>query len=421
MTVSTVFDKKSYPCNGVTVDFSWPYRTISASDIKVYKVEIATEIETLLSLSTDYNLSTVPSDSVTVTTTTAYSSDFKIVIDMTPSFLQEIDFTTFGKFPADTVENGFDILTLQNQYNRSIASNAITINPTLADFSGTGIITAGIETRKSKVIGFSDDGDSVELYEFDAASAAAAAASATSAANSATAAAASAESVEDRHLGSKTSDPTTKNDGDPLTGGEQYWNSALGVQKIYNNISSSWETYTPSVAAPTGSLVAFAGSSAPTGYLLCYGQAVSRTTYAALYAVIADTYGAGDGSTTFNLPDLRGRGVVGVDDMGGTNANNLTANNALGDTGGEESVSLVAANNGPHDHLTIKSGSVGSGAGYPTNTTYLAAQGVFGYDESYAVRKATTAPDIALTSEQGSGTAHENMHPYICINYIIKT
>ena len=62
---------------------------------------------------------------------------------------------------------------------------------------------------------------------------------------------------------------------------------------------------------PVGCVIPFAGAAAPTGWLLCQGQAVSRTTYAQLFSVIGTTYGSGDGSTTFNLPDMRGRVAVG--------------------------------------------------------------------------------------------------------------
>ena len=67
------------------------------------------------------------------------------------------------------------------------------------------------------------------------------------------------------------------------------------------------------IVTPSGTVVAFAGATAPSGYLICDGTAVSRTTYAALFAVISTTYGVGDGSTTFNLPDLRGEFVRGLD------------------------------------------------------------------------------------------------------------
>lgn len=100
------------------------------------------------------------------------------------------------------------------------------------------------------------------------------------------------------------------------------------------------------IATPPGMVQAYAGSSAPTGWLLCAGSAVSRTTYAALFAVIGTTYGAGDGSTTFNLPDLRGRVPVGVD--GG--AGRVTSNNALGQSSGEQSHTLSAAEMPAHTH-----------------------------------------------------------------------
>jgi microcystin-dependent protein len=72
--------------------------------------------------------------------------------------------------------------------------------------------------------------------------------------------------------------------------------------------------------APPGAVMAFARSSVPTGWLKCNGAAVSRTTYADLFAAIGTTYGAGDGSTTFNLPDLRGEFIRGFDDGRGVDA-----------------------------------------------------------------------------------------------------
>jgi len=81
------------------------------------------------------------------------------------------------------------------------------------------------------------------------------------------------------------------------------------------------------VTIPSGMLAPFAGSTAPTGWFLCYGQAVSRTDNADLFTAIGTTYGTGDGSTTFNLPDLRGRTIAGVDDMGGSAASRLTGDN----------------------------------------------------------------------------------------------
>lgn len=78
-----------------------------------------------------------------------------------------------------------------------------------------------------------------------------------------------------------------------------------------------------STLLPVGSVMPYAGSAAPTSWLFCNGQAVSRTTYAALFAVIGTTYGVGDSTTTFNVPDLRGRIPAGQDTMGAAAANRL--------------------------------------------------------------------------------------------------
>lgn len=93
---------------------------------------------------------------------------------------------------------------------------------------------------------------------------------------------------------------------------------------------------------PSGVVLPYAGATAPNGWLLCFGQAVPRTTYSGLFAAIGTTYGVGDGTTTFGLPDLRGRSVFGKDDMGGVAASRVTnavsgiVGTTLGATGGTE-------------------------------------------------------------------------------------
>ena len=97
---------------------------------------------------------------------------------------------------------------------------------------------------------------------------------------------------------------------------------------------------------PAGAVIPFAGSTVPNGWLLCAGQTVSRTTYANLFAIIGTTYGAGNGSTTFHLPDLRGRVVAGLDNMGGSDAGRLSWANTLGTTGGKEVATFADWTNG---------------------------------------------------------------------------
>lgn len=100
---------------------------------------------------------------------------------------------------------------------------------------------------------------------------------------------------------------------------------------------------------PLGTVLPYAGTSTPPGFLFCHGQAVSRTTYADLFAKIGTTYGAGDGSTTFNLPDLRQRFVLGKAASG--------TGSSLGGTGG----SINHTHSGPsHSHSNPSTGSAGS-------------------------------------------------------------
>ncbi len=107
--------------------------------------------------------------------------------------------------------------------------------------------------------------------------------------------------------------------------------------------------------AQAGDLKATARATASPGWLLCYGQAISRTDYDVLFAAIGTTWGAGDGTTTFNVPDFRGRNFVGLDNMGGVNANVLTAanqpnRNTLGGAVGEEKHLLTGRESGIQQH-----------------------------------------------------------------------
>ena len=109
------------------------------------------------------------------------------------------------------------------------------------------------------------------------------------------------------------------------------FDSSLSVGESYLDVSSTGEdgqvltsdgagAFTWADATPAGAVLAFAMATAPSGWLQCDGSAVSRTTYAVLFAAIGTTYGTGDGSTTFNLPDLRGEFVRGWDDARGVDS-----------------------------------------------------------------------------------------------------
>tara|TARA_R110000868_G_scaffold70726_1_gene207589 strand:+ start:751 stop:1776 length:1026 start_codon:yes stop_codon:yes gene_type:complete len=177
---------------------------------------------------------------------------------------------------------------------------------------------------------------------------------------------------------------------------------------------------------PTAAILPYAGASAPSGWLLCFGQAVSRTTYAALFAAVSTTYGAGDGSTTFNIPDIRGRAVAGKDDMGGTSANRLTGlsggvnGDTLGGTGGTETHTLLTAETPAHSHFIASPGGVDPGALSSSNYVDYNMTSWATSNNDYVLYGTTAASDRGLTSSTGGGGAHNNVQPTIILNYIIK-
>jgi len=182
----------------------------------------------------------------------------------------------------------------------------------------------------------------------------------------------------------------------------------------------------------SGMLMPYAGASAPTGWLLCYGQAISRTTYADLFAVVGTTYGNGDGSTTFNLPDLRGRVVAGKDDMGGSSANRLTSalnGDSLGAAGGDEEHTLSTAQMPAHRHFVaanVALGSASSSVAAVTSTTQVARQyqspyGGGGEIFSMSMVRTSTDASVGRSSSVGSTNAHNNTQPTFILTYIIKT
>ncbi|WP_196607418.1 phage tail protein [Pectinatus frisingensis] len=175
-------------------------------------------------------------------------------------------------------------------------------------------------------------------------------------------------------------------------------------------------------AVPTGTGHEYYGDTAPAGYLFCDGSAVSRTTYAALFTVLGTKWGAGDGSTTFNLPDRRKRVGVGLDSTDTDFA-------ALGNTGGEKVHALtipempshghtgVTDSQGTHNHsitLNARRGSNGTSyAGWGADDTA-------GWNGTNWVDVAGAHGHNLVMNNTGGDGAHNNMQPYVVINYIIK-
>jgi microcystin-dependent protein len=144
----------------------------------------------------------------------------------------------------------------------------------------------------------------------------------------------------------------------------------LGADQVlrvsYNTAAGAYRILRP--RDDTGEVVMYAGATAPAGTLMCFGQAVSRTDYVGLFTALSTTHGVGDGSSTFNLPDLRGRVGAGKDNMGGSAAGRLSAvivGTTLGAAGGVERTATMD----PPNLLTIVEGSAVT---QPTNVAGLA-------------------------------------------------
>lgn len=203
------------------------------------------------------------------------------------------------------------------------------------------------------------------------------------------------------------------------------------------------------MSEPAGIVMPFAGSTAPEGWLLCDGSAVSRSTYADLFAAIGTTYGSGDGSGTFNLPDLSGRVVIGV-----------SQSHALGSTGGEATHVLTSSELPVHVHEVPQHGHGNDIAATTPELSHTITQPVFKYNRpnggnatsmsiqtvwaynSTANASATRSANLAISDhdaadctmsgaitdcdsfnsgESGSDLAHNNLQPYLAVKYIIST
>lgn len=232
--------------------------------------------------------------------------------------------------------------------------------------------------------------------------------------------------------------------------------SNSGKYLTTNGTDSSWGTVSAGTTIPAGSMQMFAGAitqsassgtvttNAPSGWLLCNGDIVSRTTYSALFTAIGTTFGAGDGSTTFALPDMRGRvpSAVGTGTYVGATAR------TLGGTLGAETVTLLDTQIPAHSHPntvgSTASSSNNATAGMSANTVHnhgvdraawtnsgsapytftgggsnIALQNI-GINNSSSLDH-THAVFITNANNTGGGGSHNNMQPSIGLNFIIKT
>ncbi|WP_035705034.1 tail fiber protein [Bradyrhizobium genomosp. I (2014)] len=183
---------------------------------------------------------------------------------------------------------------------------------------------------------------------------------------------------------------------------------------------------------PIGGSIDFWGSTAPnSSFVLMYGQAISRTTYSTLFSMVSTAYGSGDGSTTFNVPDLRGRVTAGKDDMGGSAASRLTSvglgvsGAILGNAGATESYQLQTSNLPPYTPSGTNIGgasnfqfsqiSVGGTGGSQNIITTISNSG-----GGVVMNTNFTQPTFTGTAQGGSSTAFSRCQPTIISNKLLR-
>ncbi|MCK1595485.1 tail fiber protein [Bradyrhizobium sp. 164] len=202
------------------------------------------------------------------------------------------------------------------------------------------------------------------------------------------------------------------------------YNSSAGEFNLHNSFGNPYNI-------PIGGLMPYTGSAAPnSSFVLPYGQAISRTTYSSLFSLLGTTYGSGDGSTTFNVPDLRGRVVAGLDTMGGSAAGRLTDaaagfGDGLGESGGAQTRTLITANLPPY----TPSGAI-SGTGLSSETTIQKNTSNITVNAGGSnTVPLTNNASVTLNGNQftftgnaqgGSSTAFAIVQPTIVLNYLLR-
>lgn len=204
---------------------------------------------------------------------------------------------------------------------------------------------------------------------------------------------------------------------------------------FYNNTSGEFVLHSYFVSPgeiPIGSGIDYWGTTVPSAnFAFAYGQAISRTDYPVCFTRLGTLYGSGDGSTTFNLPDKRGRVSAAYDGMGGSDANRLTTatmtTGGLGGDGGTQTVTLDTTQIPSHAHTgTTGTESAAHAQAYtgPSGTASFAQSG--SAVEVKGITTLSTGTESAnhthsfTTNGAGGGGSHSNVQPTIICNYIIR-
>ncbi|MES1979720.1 MAG: phage tail fiber protein [Pseudomonadota bacterium] len=361
MTVSAQTPLNRSTANGVTTVFPYNFKVLAAADLEV---SIDGVVKTL---TTHYTLSGVGDDGGgNVTMLSAPTAGGIVVRRRNMAYTRVTDYQDQGELPTATLDADFDASVLLSQQLAEGLERAVKV-PITSDLDPAQLIADltqasidAVAAADAAAISETNAAASASIASAAATSATASASTASTAATSATASA-SAASTSATSATSSASAASTSASGasssatTASTAATNAGNSATAAATSATNAASSATAAAGSatsasgsataagtsatnaassaaaaaasaasvVGVPVGGVVYIGASSAPSGFLKANGAAVSRSTYSALFAVIGITFGAGDGSTTFNLPDLRGEFVRGLDDGRGVDTSRV--------------------------------------------------------------------------------------------------
>lgn len=383
MTVSSTLNRKEYAGDGVTTAFATsPVVFFDAGDLDVYVVSSA-GVATLKTITTHYTVTGGSGSTGTVTMLTAPASGETLVIVRTLDLVQEVDFVNNDGSDAEVGEDALDKLVMIAQQHDARIERSFR----LPDSDVTGASTEIPTPAGTSLIGWNTAGTALQNYSTSTLSSALTTAFTltllddTTAAEARTTLGASSTTPADdvfHVVGSADATKKVRLEVDGLTTGTIRVATAPDYDIRFGNL--------PAGIGP----LPYAGSTIPTGWLECDGSAVSRTTYAALFTAIGTTWGTGDGSTTFNLPDMRGKVAIG------SGTGTVTASGLDADVDTTNDTLTVASNNtkwvtGMSVVFTLSSGTI---TGLTSGNTY------------YVIRASATTVKLASSlANAQNGTA----------------
>ncbi len=375
MPLADNYEPIKYVADGVTVEFTFNWNYVSADSVKVYSE--VDGVQTLIE--SGYTLT--PATNGGVITFDEAPADMNIIISRETPNTQSTIYVTSKGFEAKVIQDDLDRRTAVSQESRELSNRTLAYPLGTSSSIGAEIPapTAGKSLKGSsdglRYIATTYDPDDAGTYATQAqASASAASTSATNALASKEKAEKWAEEAEDVEV--ETGKYSAK-----------HWSAK--AEEFAGSVDST-------KLVPIGTVLEYSGSTAPDGFLIADGSAISRTAYADLFAIDGTVFGAGNGSTTFNIPDRRER--VGVGYKSGS-----AEFGTLGQTGGKKTHTLTVDEMPNHAHPVVYSNETG------TAYTRLVVEGS---------NSSGSLGDTAAAV--GGGQAHNNLQPYITMNYIIK-